>query len=267
MLCLLNLLPKQWTLKYGAMHSHNLVHFLTMQNPLCCDNMLTEIRRLIAFLPGMRKETKNEIAISDSAAGESLKGKSTLNGVNTNCCEKPTVAGRVGWKPKSNVYIQVRPWLWWFPLKIFGCKLDKIILCDFLLPFKVSVLVSSFFLLFSHAHLVFSCSPISYSCSHLLFSIDSGADLVRLFFGPREPTIADLMLLCCVGIFFDRGFPEPRLSERAPVRLTLLLSCGEMFPKPDEQNCFDGVLDSWKMKDNRFGMNNKRVGIQVEIRL
>lgn len=170
----------------------------------------------------MRKETKNEIAISESAAGESLKRKSTLNGVNTNCCEKPAVAGRVGWKPKSNVYIQVRPWLWWFPQKIFGCKLDKIILCDFLLPFKVSVLVSSFFLLFSHAHLVFSCFPIFYSCSHLLLSIDSGADLVRSFFGPREPTIADLMFLCCVGIFFCRGFPEPGLSERAPVRLTVL---------------------------------------------
>ena len=63
------------------------------------------------------------------------------------------------------------------------------------------------------------------------------------------------MFLCCVGIFFGRGFPEPGLSERAPVRLTLLPSCGEMFPKPDEQNCFDGVLDSWKMRDNQFGMN------------
>lgn len=177
------------------MHSHRLDPFLTVQNPLCCDNMLTEIRRreqLIAFLPGMRKETNNEIAISESAAGESLERKSTLNGVNTNCCEKPAVAGRVGWKPKSNVYIQVRPWLWWFSLKIFGCKLDKIILC------------------------------ISYSCSHLLFSIESGADLVHLFFGPREPTIADVMFLCCVGIFFCRGFPEPGLSERAPVRLTVL---------------------------------------------
>ena len=77
------------------MHFHNLVHFLTVQNPLCCDNMLTEIRRreqLLAFFPGMRKETKNEIAISESAAGERLKRKSTLNGVNTNCCEKPAVA-------------------------------------------------------------------------------------------------------------------------------------------------------------------------------
>ena len=104
----------------------------------------------------------------------------------------------------------------------FWCKLDKIILCDVLLPFKVSVLVSIFFWLISNAHLVFSCFRISYSCSHLLFSIESGADLVHLFFGPREPTIADLMFLCCVGIFFGRGFPEPGLSERAPVRFTFL---------------------------------------------
>lgn len=43
--------------------------------------MLTEIRRrehLIAFLPGMRKETKSEIAGSESAAGKSFKRKSSM---------------------------------------------------------------------------------------------------------------------------------------------------------------------------------------------
>ena len=40
-----------------------------------------------------------------------------------------------------------------------------------------------------------------------------------------------------------------------------------MFAKLDEENCSDGVLDSWKMIDNQVGMKYKTVGIQLEIRL
>lgn len=40
-----------------------------------------------------------------------------------------------------------------------------------------------------------------------------------------------------------------------------------MFARLDEENCSDGVLDSWKMIDNHVGMKYKTVGIQLEIRL
>ena len=144
-----------------------------------------------------QKKHKNEIAIPE--------------------LRKPAVAGRVGWKPNSNVYIQVRPWLWWFPLKFFVCKLNKIILCDFLLPFTVSVLVSSFFLV------IFPCTSCFLVFSDFLFLFSSPLlNWIRCWFGPfvlrTEGTHNcwfDASLLC--GYFFWPGFSGTPDLASAPL--------------------------------------------------